>query len=244
MSEFVPKMIGLQDVENHEKIKSLYEDLINRANTLWVTTQNLFQDPELEPDILYEMLKKNEAELVLFLKHEFIRRNKIEYPGLSVEKLISLDLISLPKEYDTIVINWKAMNEGIETVGKCKFEYPLRLLFDPNKCIFELDESFESDLSELTSCYTTTEKQNEVLDIIERFCNVVNDMIESKIIRNDGNSWAFVGETISQAIVAKRPSTRPLSPDRRMFKNHFIFERFGDKAPFQAYHQDRNKVVF
>ena len=52
MSEFVPKMIGLQDVENHEKIKSLYEDLMTRANTLWLVTQSLFQDPELEPDIL------------------------------------------------------------------------------------------------------------------------------------------------------------------------------------------------
>ncbi len=243
MTDFVPKMIGLQDVESHEKIKSLYNDLTNRASVFFWDSQDLFKDPELKPDVVFQMLKKNEADLILFLKREFIRTNNIEYPGLSVEKLISLDLISLPEDYNRIVSNWKETNKVLDTISKCRFEYSLSRLYDPERNGFYLDEEFENELSELTSCYTTTEKQNEMLDVIERFCNVVNDMIELKIIRNDGNLWEFVGKTISDAIVTKRPSTRPLSPERRMFKKNFIFERFGENTPLVFFRSDRNKVI-
>lgn len=85
----------------------------------------------------------------LFLKREYISANKIEYPGLSVEKLIGMELIALPEEYSDNVSNWTETNNVLSKTVNCGFNYPLAKLFNSEKNVFELNEDFEGGQQKL-----------------------------------------------------------------------------------------------
>lgn len=242
MSEFIPKMIGLQDVDSHQKIKSLYEELVNRAQGFIWDTQDLLSDSELKVEMLFEMLKKTESDLILFLKREYVKVNNISMPGINTERLISLDLVELPNDYDRIVINWKEMNELIDKIAATRFCFPLSRLIHPENQ-FELNEEFEKSLLNFTAIFTETEKQNEVLLVMENFCNSINDLIELKLVKQDGNQWTNVCNILEMGIAHNKSSIRPLSPNKKIFNRHYPLDRFGNFKPWDPQRENRNVIM-
>lgn len=243
MSDFIPKMIGFQDVENHEKIKSLYDRLVNEANGFIWETQNLLIDPELNSEILFEMLKKNKAELVLYLKRGYVKNNNISIPGINMEKLISADLVDLPSDYDLIVSIWEKINETINQIEETRFYFPLKRLFDPDKNIFDLNSDFESELLGITANFTETEKQNEILDGVQRFCDIVNDFIQFQVVKGNGIMWKMICDVMEKATLHDEQSERPLIPERKMFKKYYVFDRYGNNKPFEPNRGTRNTII-
>lgn len=243
MSEFISKMIGVQDVENHKKIKTLYEELINRANGFVWDTQDLLNKPELKTEVFFELLKKNKPDLILYLKREYVKANNISIPGINMEKLIGADLVDLPKDYDSIVLNWKETNELVDKITATRFFFPLKNLVHPEKHQFELDEKFEESLLNFTATFTENEKQNEVLEVVERFCDVVNDMIELQIIKGWRAQWKDVCNKLDMGIAKNESSERPLSPDQKIFDKYYPLERFGNHKPFNPLTQTRSAIL-
>ncbi|HZK96913.1 MAG TPA: hypothetical protein VFC67_22125 [Prolixibacteraceae bacterium] len=243
MSEFIPKMIGLQNVEDYQKIKSLYNELISRAQGFIWDTQDLLSDQELKPEMIFELLKKTKPDLILFLKREYVKVNNISMPGINTEKLISLDLIDLPKDYDRIVSNWKETNELIDKIAATRFYFPLRSLINPENYQFELNEEFEESLLKFTAKFTETEKQNEVLKVIENFCNSINGLIELKLVKQEGNQWTNVCNILEMGIAHNKFSMSPLSPAKEIFNRHYPLERFGNFIPFDPQRQSRAAII-
>jgi len=242
MSDFISRMIGLQDVENHQKIKNLYNELVTRAQGFIWDIQDLFSNHELKADMLFDMLKKTKPDLILFLKREYVKVNNISMPGINTERLISLDLVELPNDYDRIVINWKEMNELIDKIAATRFCFPLSRLIHPENQ-FELNEEFEKSLLNFTAIFTETEKQNEVLLVMENFCNSINDLIELKLVKQDGNQWTNVCNILEMGIAHNKFSMRPLTPDKKIFNRHYPLEKFGNFKPFDPQRQNRNAIV-
>jgi len=243
MSEFIPKMIGLQDVDSHQKIKSLYEELVNRAQGFIWDTQDLLSDSELKVEMLFEMLKKTESDLILFLKREYVKVNNISMPGINTERLISLDLVELPNDYDLILLNWKETNELIDKIAATRFFFPLSSLINPEKNEFALNDEFETSLLNFTANFTENEKQNEVIQVIENFCNSINDLIELKLVKPEGNQWTNVCNILEMGIAHNKSSIRPLSPNKKIFNRHYPLDRFGNFKPWDPQRENRNVIM-
>jgi len=240
---FVPKMIGKQDIEKYSLIKSLYSALVCYASSLMYETQNLLVDDEINGKSVINLLKMDKEELSIFLKRQHIKANKIEYPGLSVEKLISLGLIDLPQDYDIIIDCIKGINDLIDKVVLTKFNFPLSaLIADQVNDGFNLNDEFENELLNFTARFTENEKQNEVLKVVEDFCSVVNDFIELGLVKPNGNMWMAVSEVLKSAVETEYKNSRPLFPDKKMFV-YAPFTRFADKKPFVAYEANRDTII-
>lgn len=67
--------------------------------------------------------------------------------------------------------------------------------------------------------------------MVERFCQVVNDLIGLGVVKENGNLWLHVAEKMSNVI--DKPNHGPLWPSRKMFKRHRLFEVFGDNEPLE-----------
>ena len=226
MSDFTPVQIGLQDIENQQKIERLYQQLTSCAAAFLYETQTLLHDEDLRPDFIIKILNMNRDQLILFLKREFIRRNNINYPGFNIEKLISQDLIDLPETYNDIIKVCESINEIIHSIEDTKFHFPLTRLAEENG--FELNPEFYAELLDFTATFTKSEKQNQVLDVVQRFCEVLNDMIDMKIISGAKGSWQNVVAITGGAIIEDPKLERSLYPNRKMFKtaalNKFLTE--------------------
>ena len=237
---FVPKMIGKQDIEKYTEIKQLYSKLVSCATAFLYETQTLLADESLESNFILQLLNKDKASLLHFLKLEYVKANKIEYPGLSVEKLISLGLIDLPESYGIIVESWDAMNQLITKIETTKFCFSLSRLISEDG--FDLNDEFEQELVNLTARFTENEKQNEILEIVEKFCSVVNDLIELRLVKPQGRLWMSISDIMDAAVANENKSSRPLHPDMKMFSQS-PFSQFGFKKPFMPYTPDRNAII-
>ena len=225
MSEdFIPKMIGFQDLENQTKIKNLYSRLVSLASAFLFETQNLFKNDEITHVSIIKMLNMNEDELVLFLKREDIRVNKISYPGLNVEKLISQDLIDLPEYYDVITSAFENIKSLYEDIEKTKFNFPLNKLVAVEA--FDLNEEFHAELLEFTATFTESERQNEVLDAVQKFCDLMGEMKRLGMIASTKGAWHVIAQTMENVVEENVKMEPSLTPWRHMFRKAPGFNKF------------------
>ena len=243
LNDFTPRMIGHQDVKKYQQVKTLYEELVNLATTFMWDTETIILIPELKLEMLFEILKKNKSDLTGFLKREYVKANKISIPGINMEKLISADLVDLPSDYDLVILQWEKMNKIVDQIAATRFYFPLSSLVDPEKHQFELNEEFEKALLNFTATFTENEKQNEILEIVEKFCEAVNDLIELKIVKGKRAEWENVCNILSMGIAKDEFSERPLSPAKELFKRHYPFERFGNHKQWDPLSQSRIAII-
>lgn len=239
--EFVPQMIGKQDTETHQKIHEFYETLMNRAETLRWSVEDFLQVPEYDVKLLLDLLKYKKSDLTTFLKHKFVESHNISIPGIDPIKLADSDLLALPDEFNTILGHITEMNAIVDKIELTRFEFPLTHLFSENDG-WKLTDEFESELFKFTTTFTEDEGQNKIIEIVQRFCDVVNDLIAMKAIKGQGNLWMNVGAALQFAIKNDHLSDKPLSPSTLMFKRT-PFNRFAKKAPFRASFSNRNNVL-
>jgi hypothetical protein len=168
-----------------------------------------------------------------------VEANQISFPGLDTEKIIKADLLELPESYNIILVAKKEIEDVIEKILKTNFQFPISQLWIEQENIFELTEGFKTELEKNFESITENQTQNDVVNAVQKFCDAVNDLIELKAIRGEGNIWHFVGENLSLAIENTKGSARPLSPYRRMFQRTPL-SRFATKKPF-AVQENRSR---
>ena len=234
MSEiFVPKQIGLQNTELREKIEFLYQSLVSDLDYLRANLTPLLNLGLCNREMILTVIKKNKSDLNSFLKREFIRANNISYPGLNVEKLISQDLIELPVEYNEIIETHEEIQKILGDIEKTNFKFPLEKVFGSDTPDWwELSPDFHNELLKFTASFTESEKQNEVLEAIQKYCDLIIEMQNLGIISKSKGAWQAASQIMDMAIdedIRKEPS---LIPYRHMFNKCRELKKF--KADIQS----------
>jgi len=242
--KFIPKMIGSKDEKAYENIWGLYHAMTNYADCFVQDIRDVLNDPKLSHENIFEILKKNKVDFEIYLKRGFVKGHEISIPGLNTEKLINSDWLDLPPQYQVALYSWEKLNEILNEIQKTQFVYPLSKLYYSVDDLYFLTDDFENKLSDFTTRYTTSEKQNEVVEVVEKFCDVINDLIRLKILKQQGLGWMNACEIMQMAIDQDENSDESLSPNRRMFDKYYTFERFGtDKKPFEPNTTDKILVL-
>jgi hypothetical protein len=218
IQEFTPRIISSPDMPLQEKIRGLYGQLTNMAQCLaWEFENHALKENPLKLDEWFDVLRIPIDELPEYLKSVFVKVNKIVIPGIKTAKLVQTDLLDLPESFETILEIRRNIVNLIEEIAPTRFCYPLRNLYDDEIHQFKLNADFEKQLHTFTSVYTESELQNKVLDKIERFSDLLNEMAELKIIKLQGNQWQNVGNILSSAIITDKLNNR-LKPNPIMFR--------------------------
>jgi len=245
MSEdFIPKMIGSKDEKAYENIEGLYQAMTTNADNFVQEIRDLLNDQKLSPESIFETLKKDKVDFALYLKRGFVNGHKVSIPGINTEKLINSDWLDLPPQYEEAINSWDGLNEILDQIKKTQFVYPLSKLYNSADSWYNLTNDFENELSNFTTRFTSSEMQNEVVEITERFCNVINDLIRLGMLKQQGLGWMNACQIMQMAIDQDENPDGSLSPNRRMFEKYFTFERFGtNKKTFEPNTTDRILVL-
>lgn len=240
-AEFMPRMIG-QDLDNHQKIHELYEKLVDLCTTLKWDVSNVYANDELPIETFFEIFKMKRSDLEIFLKRQHILAQKISLPGIDNEELAKSPLLKIPQEIGIVLDERKLIDDVIDQILATHFEYSVSKLYAENENQFVLTEDFENELYKFTTAFTENEKQNEILTVLQLFCESVNDLIDLGIVNPLGNIWTSVGSTLQLAITNHKGTERPLSPSLKMFQR-LPLNRFGNKKPFEPFRQNRDAIT-
>jgi hypothetical protein len=237
--EFTPMMVGRHDQANYQLISELYEELLTVLNPFRWECEGMFNVASMPAAEIIDILNMDKSNLVIYMKRSYITANEISFPGLNVDKIIENDLLELPEGFKNLLQAKNEIEHVIEKILETSFRFPVSSLFIEEENIFGITEEFKTELAKSTSVMTESQIQNEVVIAIQKFCDVVNDLIDLKIIRPEGNQWNFVGDKLSLSIENSKGSSRPLSPYRKMFLRTPL-SRFGSKKLFAA-PEDRSR---
>lgn len=242
-SEFTPKVIGAPDAKKEKAIINVYSKICQYANATFLIFE-YFMEGEKNLPMFFEFLKAKDPKA--FLYRRYIEINNISYPGLSTDKIIELDLLSANMEDIKDLMKHRIdLLAAISEANETRFYFPLEKLFHQigevsdfgisfeNPDLFKTPE-FDKALFEHIRTYTTSEKENHILQVVEKAVEGLNDLIELDIVRNDKQRWENDAIDVISAIEFTLNSERPLSvaPNFSRFKGfrrHFEDRRFFPK---------------
>jgi hypothetical protein len=240
MNTFEKKVIGLPDTKMQAEIVKLYTEICHRADALYNTFE-YFLAGDSEIKLFLDFLAANDPRA--FLYSRFIEINGISFPGLSIEKIIELDLVDVNKEdFSELLSQRIELLSLIEKSKEVKFYFPLNKLFHKVEEISDFGISFEypehfktpefdTAIFNRVRKFTTTEKENEVLEVAERAVSALNDLVDLGFIRNDKQRWTLDLDDFIHAIQFNLNSERPLSINQNLarfkgFIKYFENQRF------------------
>ncbi|MCL4483232.1 MAG: hypothetical protein M1445_11620 [Bacteroidetes bacterium] len=242
-NDFTPKMIGQPDLVNRQRINKLYTDLAEKLQQIRFGYEDILQVNLISLEDLLNVLKMKSADFELFLKRTHIAAAELKFPGLSVEKLIEIDAVEIPKEISLIVEVHKEIIELVNLIRETHFVFPISRLFDFEDTSHALSDDFKKALEEYTVSFTENENQNEAVLAVEKFCEALNDLIELKIIKKEGGLWQGVGQSLAFSVENQKGSDRPLHPDRKMFRRP-PFNRFHSGERFLYAETKREDILY
>jgi len=240
---FTPKEIGLPDFKKEAAIINCYTKICNEANALYFLFEN-FLNEECNVNLFVEFINsQNPRE---FLYSRFIELHNINIPGLSLEKIIQLDLVDVPKlEFDEILRQRERLLAYASKSEEYHFHFPLEKLYCNtcgvsdfgftalNSTYFSTPE-FDQKLFEYSRNFTESEKENELVEQFEKVVNSFNDLVESGLIRNDKFRWETDLNNILFAVQFNLNLNRPFSIKSNLFrlqKLNGIFQKFESSIP-------------
>lgn len=242
-SEFVPKLIGLADSESYTKIHGLYAALVERLISLKCAASTLFDVYPIPLSEVIDILQKNRPDLEYYLKSKFVSCRNISLPYINTEALISSGMLELPDAYARVIQHCFAINELREKITTTYFYIPISSLYIEEVDDFVLTEEFEVKLRTFTTTYTENEDQNIALEAVQRYLDATNDLIELGIVKSLGDSWIGAGDKLRMGVVNTKLSTRPLSPDPKIFNRYYPLAIFGEQKKFNGRCPDRNAIM-
>lgn len=238
-TNFEPRVIGLPDTKKEQQIIALYSTICDNATVLVSNMQYYFDSPHFEIKEFFDFLKSNDSKAWLYSK--FIEYHGLTFPGMDLEKVIKLELVSIPENYlqDTMRLRQEIIS-SISKLSEVRFYFPIIKLFHDSKDAecrdFEISHQYEGGLvssPEFDSAlhnhirkFTNSEKENEVLNAVENIANAFNDLVQIGIIRNDKQRWEIDLENLVRAIVFNLNQEKPFSihpelPSFRGFGKYF-----------------------
>lgn len=231
-NEFTPKVIGLPDTKKEQQIIELYSTICYVASCIVTNLQYYFESPHFEIKEVFDFVKSNEPKTWLYSK--FIKYHNLTFPGMDIDRIIKLELVSIPEDYlqETMSLREKFI-AAISKANELRFYFPLiKLLHESEEddCRdFAISHQFpytfaspefDSALYNHIRKFTKSEKENEVLRVVENAVNALNDLVQIGIIRNDKQRWEIDLDNLIRAIVFNLKSEKPFSihPDLPNFK--------------------------
>lgn len=233
MSDFIPQIIGSQDTVKYQKIHDLYSALIISAAICKPLVECLYNITPIPLDTIFSLIRKNEADMREEVKQNYFLGHNQWYDDENdaMDYLPTFDR-SLwtypPLELNPWIDQWKEINKIIAQIEIGWFFYPLRSLYSEIDG-WSLTEDFESQLLKFTARYTKSDQQNTICDIIQRYCDVLNDLANLNIVKLLGNNYETIGEILKPAIKVDYLSDTPFSLSPNMFQDK-PFSRFSIRA--------------
>lgn len=171
---FVPQIIGLGRGRDSDRVLTFYQKLCDQSN-LAIQAISEFLGTEVQIDDFLEFLKTKKLEFSLLLK--YAKEKKLDYPGFRIEKLIENDSIDYPQDALAEAVNSingvRTLLSQLETRERsCGLYFPIRRLYRDNK--FVLDPDFTEIAVKHFQRLTTCQQQNQLLDLLEDFAEVIN----------------------------------------------------------------------
>jgi hypothetical protein len=230
--EFTPRQIGRSNDKQRNEIATAYENLIDCACGLQLAIGASLEDPT-DHDVKF-LLDAVSEDTTKFIKQVFVRVNEIRIPGISTDKLMELDLLSIP-ELDEVVKARKKFDQALQRVKDTKFFYPLHKLYTGHQTGWDLTPEFFEELDKFVRNFTTTEAQNEILQTIEKLVDALNDLSKRGILRPKYGSNELTNlfplltidlSTVESYSVNREVFTRPRLTNYRNVKNGPV-KRYG-----------------
>lgn len=242
-TNFKPRVIGLPDARKEKAIINAYSEICQIANATFFLFE-CFNEGEKNLPMFFEFLKAKDTKAYLYRR--FIEMKNISYPGLSIDKIIELDLLAANMGDIQDLLKHRAdLLAAIEKVHETSFYFPLSKLFHQiddeisdfgisfeNPDLFKTPE-FDAALFKHVRKYTFNEQENKVLDVVERAVNALNDLMELDIIRNEKQKWNNDLNVLVNAIEFTLDSTRPLSIDQN-FPKYIKFKKWFEDRRFMT----------
>ena len=134
-NKFTPLEIGLPDYKNERAIIEIYQEICNIADVLLLNLQWFLSDHS-DLKLFFDFLQSKQPRE--FLYSRFIETNKIQVPGLSIEKIIQLDLIDVPKDdFEGILTLRAQLLTVIAKSSNERFYFPLSKLYYKHNSLSE-----------------------------------------------------------------------------------------------------------
>lgn len=232
-NEFTPMVIGLPDTKKEQQIIEVYSTMCDLATVLVMNLQYYFDSPHFEIKEFFDFLKSKDPKAWLYSK--FIEYHGLTFPGMDLDKVIKLELVSIPDDYlkDTMSLREKIIG-SISKAKELRFYFSMIKLFadsEHEECRdFGISNQYEEGLYATPEFdialynhihkFTKSEKENEVLTVVENAVNALNDLVQLGVIRNDKQRWGIDLDNLIHSIVFTLNSEKPLSihPDLPNFK--------------------------
>jgi hypothetical protein len=242
LNNFTPKMIGDKDTGKFNLIHELYETLTAVLSVFLWKYEELLEIEKAPVEDALNVLNMKQSDMDIFMKRKYIEATGLTFPGLKVDMIIQNNLLELPEWYSEFLEVKKEVEIIIEKILDTKFLFPFSSLYVEDSHMFGLTPEFEDKLAESVEVYTESEQQNTILEAVSDLCEAVNTLIELKLVKSQGNLWAYAVEDLALAIENKKGETRPLVPSRFMFKRTPL-NRFGQPKEFLRADRNRSSLV-
>lgn len=247
MDNFTPKQIGLPDTKLEAAIIDLYSAICDTANALHCLFE-AFLSGKRDIPLFFEFIKSPSPKDFLYRK--FIEINKINVPGLSIEKIMEFDLIDVPREDFAALLDQR--KELVSLIGKAKdyrFYFPLKKLFykvDEEISDFGISHQcptiiqspeFDEALYRHIRKFTKNQEENDALESIDKIIEGFNDLVKMGIVRSEKYQAATDLDDLLASVVFSFNTETPfsISPKlalKRPFSRKFKYVRFENVNTF------------
>ncbi len=214
-TNFKSKQVGKPDDVLKNQIISAYSNLISNACALELQIEFCLNN--LSGFGVNFFMEAINSDLETFIKTKYIELNKINFPGISNARLIESNLLDINGLEDAIKAN-KTFQVSFTEAKATRLNFPLQKLYVDNETGWELTTDFYNEVEKTVCQFTQNEHQNNILDKIEQFCNVLNNLSELNVIR--ANRGKFEINNLINLVDCDRTN-----PDKPFAVNSFIFRR-------------------
>jgi len=247
MENFTPKQIGLADSKLENAIATAYTDICDQATAMLLIFERFF-NAQPDPFLFLKFVKSKTPKEWLYQK--FIEFNEFSVPGLSIDKIVELDLIDVPRDdFSALLEQRKDLLTLIDKAKEYRFFFPLAKLFrQVDEEISDFAISYQSPVNIETPefdqalfyhirKFTKNQEENEALESINKIIEGLNDLVQMGVIRNNKLTYRTDLEEMLDSIVFASNSDTPLSISpklalKRPFNRKFKYARFENANTF------------
>jgi hypothetical protein len=213
-TNFVSKQVGKPDNGLKKQIITAYSNLIERACDLEVEIERCLQNyAGFGINFFIEATGNN---LETFIKSKYIKLNKIKIPGISNDRLIESNLLDIDGLEEAVKAR-KEFDQAFAAAKATRFIYPLQKLYIDETTGWELSTDFYSEVEKAVCQFTQNEQQNAILDKMNQFCNVLNELAGLNVIRSHHGKFE-VNNLVNLIDCDTTNPDHPFSVNRFMFK--------------------------
>jgi hypothetical protein len=237
MNEFRELEIGHPDFKRADQINLIYSEICTLSSCLvWNLETYLSLEDSITLDVFLDFLKCTDPNYFLYAK--WIEVKKIEFLGLNTDKIIQAGLVDVPKDKFAELIRDRAeLLSQLEKTKSVNYFYPIARLWDSETRCFAitsqdvdvLSKEFDSRLFRAVRTFTTSQKENQMIDAIQKVVTSLNGLISIGLLPNDCHRWKTAGlVNLFLAIEFNEGDDNPLSirPELTRLKNNPYFSKF------------------